>query len=79
MTQRGKAGSVKQTVKFIEQLLLGSRLRNMWRTNEMFVSTDGFACRQAGNLTPKTFSLTPSSNPAAVSGFVGKQQFDVKG
>lgn len=32
--------SVKQTVKFIEQLLLGSRLRNMWRTNEMFVPTD---------------------------------------
>lgn len=44
----------------------------MWRTNEMFVSTDGFACRRAGNLTPGTFSLTPSSNPAAVPGFCGK-------
>lgn len=55
--------SVKQTVKFIEQLLLGSRLKNTWRTNEMFVSTDEFACRHAGNLTPGTFSLTPSSNP----------------
>ena len=72
MTQGGKGRSVKQTVKFIEQLLLGSCLRNMWRTNEMFVSTDGFACRRAGNLTPGTFSLTPSSNPAAVSGFCGE-------
>lgn len=57
-------------VKFIEQLLLGSRLKNMWRTNGTFASTDEFACRQAGNSTPGTFSLTPSSNPAAVPGFL---------